>query len=181
MKQNTSKGAPAARRKKNRGTYYFLGIVCLSYLFGCLFNPSAILRALTTSGMLCLRLLPAFCAVLLFMGIVNYLTTPRVISKYLGKRSGIKGWFLAAATGILSHGPIYIWFPFLKELKAQGMTGSLAAVFLYSRAVKIPLLPVMAHYFGLLFTIVLQCWLIAAALLSGLLIGLLVDRAKSPM
>ncbi len=32
----------------------------------------------------------------------------KTVSKYVGKGSGIKGWFLAISTGILSHGPIYV-------------------------------------------------------------------------
>lgn len=82
---------------------------------------------------------------------------------------------MALATDVLSHGSVYIWFPFLKDLRSQGMTGALTAVFLYSRAVKIPLLPVMAYYFGILYMTVLQSWLLAAALALGKLIQLTVD------
>jgi hypothetical protein len=36
----------------------------------------------------------------------------------------------------------------LHEVHEKGMQSSLVAVFLYSRAVKLPLLPLMLHYFG---------------------------------
>lgn len=177
MKEGVKKqGSP--KQQKGRGAYYFLGSVLLLYLVVLFTNPAAAGQSLIKSGLLCMRLLPAFCVVVLFMGIVNYLVTPQAVSKYVGRGSGIRGWLLALATGILSHGPIYIWFPFLKELRAQGMTGCLAAVFLYSRAIKIPLLPVMAYYFGILYTVMLQFWLIIAALVMGLFIELTVDRTK---
>jgi len=158
------------KQQKSRGGYYFLGVVLAVYLVIFLFKPDEIPQSLMKSGLLCIRLLPAFGVVILFMGIVNYLVTPQAVSRYVGRGSGLKGWLLALATGILSHGPIYIWFPFLKELCDKGMTSGRAAVFLYSRAVKIPLLPVMVYYFGLMFTIVLQCWLIVASLVQGTLI-----------
>jgi len=178
MNQKKTEKNPQKQRK-GRGSYYFLGAVCAAYLGILLINPEAAGHALTTSGRLCVRLLPIFGVVILFMGIVNYLVTPRMVSKHLGTQAGPRGWFLALAAGVLSHGPVYAWFPFLKDLRAQGMTNALAAVFLYSRAVKIPLLPVMAHYFGILYTIVLQCWLLAAALALGGLIRLAVDTAES--
>ncbi|MEA2074619.1 MAG: hypothetical protein U9O85_02630 [Euryarchaeota archaeon] len=63
------------------------------------------------------------------------------MAKYAGEGSGIKGWFLAISAGIISHGPIYIWYPLLKELRDRGMRSGLIAAFMYSRAIKIPLLP----------------------------------------
>jgi len=158
------------KQEKGRGGYYFLGFVLVAYIVIFFFKPDEIQQSLMKSGLLGARLLPAFCVVILFMGIVNYLVTPKAVSKFVGQGSGLKGWLLALATGILSHGPVYIWFPFLNELSNQGMTSGRAAVFLYSRAIKIPLLPVMVYYLGLVFTIVLQCWLIVASLIQGKLI-----------
>jgi len=158
------------KQRKSSGEYYFLGLVLAVYIVTFFFKPDAIQQSFMKSGLLGLCLLPAFVVVVLFMGIINYFVTPQVVSKYMGQGSGFKGWLLALATGILSHGPVYIWFPFLKELRDQGMTSGRAAVFLYSRAIKIPLLPIMVYYFGLMFTIVLQCWLIAASLVLGGLI-----------
>lgn len=38
---------------------------------------------------------------------------------------------------------------------------------LYARAIKLPLLPLMADYFGAPFTLVLSGWILAFAWLSG--------------
>jgi hypothetical protein len=40
-------------------------------------------------------------------------------------------------------------------------------VFLYARAIKLPLLPLLFHYFGTAYSVVLSLYLIAFALLSG--------------
>jgi hypothetical protein len=45
-------------------------------------------------------------------------------------------------------GPIYAWYPLLKELREKGAANSLIAIFLGNRAVKPFLLPIMISYFG---------------------------------
>lgn len=103
---------------------------------------------------------------------------PKTVSKYVGKRSGIKGWFLAISTGILSHGPIYVWYPLLKDLRDKGMRNGLIAAFLYIRAIKIPLLPLMVYYFGLLFMVVLLPYIVIASLVEGKIIELIESRKR---
>ncbi len=107
------------------------------------------------------------------MGIVNYFVNPKTVSKYVGKGSGIKGWFLAVSTGMLSHGPIYIWYPLLKDLRDQGMRSGLVAVFLYNRAIKIPLLPLMVYYFGTVFVVVLLIHMVIASVVEGKVIEMI--------
>lgn len=98
---------------------------------------------------------------------------PKAISKYLGKGSGVGGWLLSIVAGIISHGPIYVWYPLLKELRKQGMRQGLAAVFLYNRAIKIPLLPVMIYYFGVAFTVLLLVFRVIASVIEGKMIEIL--------
>jgi uncharacterized membrane protein YraQ (UPF0718 family) len=98
-----------------------------------------------------------------------------MVSKYVGRGSGIKGWLLAIVTGLLSHGPIYVWYPLLKELKEQGMSNGLVAVFLYNRAVKIPLLPMMVACFGLKIVVILLFYMFAASLIQGVVVNMIVE------
>ena len=58
----------------------------------------------------------------------------------------------------------------LSELKKKGMRTALIATFLYSRAVKLPLLPLMVHYFGAIYTLVLCLYLIIFSVVSGILV-----------
>ena len=103
---------------------------------------------------------------------------PKTVSKYVGKGSGIKGWFLAISTGILSHGPIYVWYPLLKDLRDRGMRSGLIAAFLYCRAIniKIPLLPLMVYYFGVLFVVVLLPYIVIASIVEGEIIEIIGSR-----
>ena len=67
----------------------------------------------------------------------------------------------------------------LADLRRKGMQPALIAVLLYARAIKLPLLPLMAHYFGAPFTLVLSGWTLAFAWLSGLVIRRFAAEAAS--
>jgi uncharacterized membrane protein YraQ (UPF0718 family) len=113
------------------------------------------------------------------MGVANYFLKQKTVSKYLGGESEIKGWVLAISMGVLSHGPIYVWYPLLKDLRDQGMRTGLIAVFLYNRAIKIPLLPVMIFYFGIGFVILLSFYMIIASVVEGKIIEIIEHKFGS--
>ena len=103
------------------------------------------------------RLLLPFFLVFCFMVALNLFLTPPQFEKIAQNGSGLKQTFFAAIAGILSTGPIFAWYPILKELRDRGAAPSLMAVFLVNRAVKPALLPMMISLFGwpfvLLFTL----------------------------
>lgn len=146
---------------------YFLGLVVFVYFLLFLFQPEKIKQSLKISTDVLLQILPSLLLIILLMGIMNCFVNPRTVSKYVGKGSGIKGWLLAILTGILSHGPVYAWYPFLRDLRNQGMKSGLIAAFLYNRAIKIPLLPLMIYCFGTLFVVILICYIVAASIVQG--------------
>ena len=67
-------------------------------------------------------------------------------------------------------GPAYAWYTLLAGLRDQGMRRALVAVFLYARAVKLPLLPIMVHYFGVAYTVTLTACMLGYAVASGILV-----------
>jgi len=156
------------QNKKGRWSgLYFLGIVIILYLFLFCLNFENAYNSLKASGDILVKLIPVLFLVVFLMGLLNYFLKPKAISKYLGKGSGARGWILSVLAGIISHGPIYAWYPLLKELREQGMRQGLTAVFLYNRAIKIPLLPVMIFYFGIAFTVILLFFTVIASLIEG--------------
>ena len=168
MKQKGDKEKAGKKRKedKYRGIY-FLGSVVFVYLLLFLFNPVNVEKSLKVSANILIQICPALLLIILLMGIMNYFVNPKTVSKYVGEGSGIKGWLLAIFTGLLSHGPIYAWYPILKDLREQGMKIGLITVFLYNRAIKIPLLPLMFYYFGIPFVIILTGYIIIASIVQG--------------
>ncbi|HUU28461.1 MAG TPA: permease [archaeon] len=164
MKENKK-----AKKEKPYGLV-FLILVILTYLIILPFKPEGIHKSIVESGNLLIRIIPIILLVIFFMGIINYYVKPKTVSKYVGQGSGIKGWLLAVSTGILSHGPIYAWYPLLSDLRKQGMRSGLVAAFLYNRAIKIPLLPLMIYYFGMPLVVVLLVYMLIASVIEGLLI-----------
>jgi len=107
------------------------------------------------------------CLVFFIMLLINLFLKPASVAKFLGKGSGIKGIILAAVAGIISTGPIYAWYPLLKDLKDKGAGESSIAIFLYNRAVKPFLLPVMIGYFGWLYVVILTILMVLASIAVG--------------
>jgi len=58
------------------------------------------------------------------------------------------------------------------------MRRGLIAAFLYSRAIKIPLLPLMIYYFWTLFVVVLLPYIVIASIVEGEIIELIESRKR---
>ncbi len=159
-----------AVRKLGTG-WIFLAIVLVIYGVLGMFNYGIFEKAILGFFNLLLTVLPVIALVFGFLFLTNLFFTPKRVMKYLGKGSGAKGWLLMIAGGILSTGPIYMWYPLLSDLKEKGMKSSLIATFLYNRAVKIPLIPIMIYYFGWIFTIILTIYMIAFSVINGMIVG----------
>jgi hypothetical protein len=63
----------------------------------------------------------------------------------------------------------------LSDLQRGGVPQSILVTYFYARAVKLPLLPLMVDYFGVLFTVTLELYILIAAWLQGLVMQFL-DR-----
>jgi uncharacterized membrane protein YraQ (UPF0718 family) len=79
---------------------------------------------------------------------------------------------------VASTGPVYAWYALLAELRAKGMRSALVAVVLYARAIKLPLLPLLAHYFGLRYMLLLSLWIAVFAIVTGGLTERLVSQPR---
>ncbi len=155
-----------------RGKYLLLTVLIL---YGVIFlvSSQSVQLALLKSGTILVKILPIFGVVILFTSLLNFFIRPKQIAKHLGQDSGTKGWLWALAAGVISHGPMYAWYSLLEDLRSHGMKDELIVVFFASRAIKIPLLPMMIGYFGLTFTILLSFYILLGALLQGLCMQLL--------
>ncbi len=162
-------------KKESHSGLYFLGSVILLYILLLLVKADRIWQALNVSGEVLFQIVPVLVLIFVFMLVLNYAITPKTVSKYVGQGSGIKGWLLAITTGMLSHGPIYIWYPLLKELQDQGMRDGLIAAFLYNRAIKLPHLPLMVYYFGSVFVGLLLIYMVIASVIVGKLVEILAE------
>jgi len=164
--------------EKIQGKWVFLAIVIFSYLI-LLFIDFALAKDVFFKFFYLLKkILPVFVLVFVFAFFSNLFLDVEKTTKFLGKRAGIKGWLISIIGGILSSGPIYMWYPVLAEFKEKGMENSFIATFLYNRAIKIPLIPMMICYFGVPFVIVLSFYMILFSIINGMLVGKLI-RSKN--
>ena len=151
---------------------YFLGGVLALYAVLLIMSGDKAREALASSAVILGKLLPILIVVVLLLGLFAHYFKPGKFAKHLGGEAGWRAWAYALAGGILSHGPSYVWYPLLQELRSHGTRDGLVVTFLYVRAIKLPWLPVMVDYFGWSFTLLLSLFLI----LFGLLQGWLVER-----
>ncbi len=168
MKENEN--IQAQNKKSGKGGYWFLGLVVLAYAGLSAYNAAGVARSLKISARLVLEIIPVLLFVVLIMALLDYFLKPEKIKRIFGREAGVKGWLIAIAFGIISHGSVYAWYPLLRELRSHGMREGLIAVFIYNRAIKIPFIPLMIYYFGLKFFIVLTFYMVVASLIEGLLI-----------
>jgi len=174
MKDEDSKsegGRDTGRRRLVRLIVFPL-VVTLIYGLVALTSPEQALAALKASGRVLLQVAPALALAFGVMVLLNLLVTPGHVERFLGRGTKAKGAFLSTVAGILSMGSIYAWYPLLKALREKGVSDFHLANFLGCRAVKIPLLPVMAAYFGWAFTVVLSALMILGALATGLAVSI---------
>jgi len=139
-------------------------------------TPEQALVALKSSGKVCLTILPSLALVFVVMLSLNLFIKPAQIVRLLGSGANIKGILLSVVAGIISMGPIYVWYPLLKELREKGAGNMLIAVFLYNRAVKPFLLPVMITYFGWVYVALLTVFTILASVVQGYILGRFTSR-----
>lgn len=125
----------------------------------------AVGRILTQTA---LPLLLAF----LMMFLLNLFITPAHVSRFMGRRAGIKGVLLSAVAGIVSMGPVFAWYPLLKALRDKGAVDFHLASFLSNRAVKPVMLPLMITYFGWRFSLIFTGVGILTALLTAVIVSL---------
>ena len=143
--------------------------VAMAIIYGILFvvMPDKVSVALRSSGNIFLNMLIPLCSVFVIMLILNLFLKPAQIARFLGKGAGIKGILLPAAAGIISTGPIYAWYPLLQDLREKGAGNSPIAIFLYNRAVKPFLLPVMIAYFGWVYVVILTILTVLGSIVIG--------------
>ncbi len=170
--------AGSGKRKASNLRYglIFLAACIALWIVAFLMSPDKAREALDYSWKITLQIIPVLLLVIAFMAVVNYLLTPSMISRHVGRESGARGWIVSSVAGLLSHGPIYVWYPLLSDLKERGMKDGLVAVFLYNRAVKLPLIPIMVHYFGAVFVAVLLAVMIIGSIGEGLIVDMVMGE-----
>lgn len=161
--------------KVGSGESFFL-LAVMGYVILGIFDFALLRNVLCVLTGLIARIAPILLIVFVVMFFTHLFFEDQRIVRFLGKGSGFRGWMVAIAGGIVSSGPVYMWYPLLSDLKEKGMTDSLIATFLYNRAIKIPLLPMMVHYFGWDFALALSIYMVPFSVVNGVIVQRLTQR-----
>ena len=161
--------------KKISGAWFFFILIVTLYLFLFFVNPSLCISSLIFFRQILIKIIPIFLLVWFLMVIANYFITPKFVFKYFDKKSANK-WFFAIIGGILSEGPIYIWYPLLADLKKKGLDYGFVACFLYNRAIKLPILPAAIYYFGWKYILILAIIMVMASISQGIIINKIIKE-----
>ena len=174
----TSKAANKAA-KKYSPKWIFLGIVVLIYLSVYFFQADKMLPILNAYLKLIIKILPVFIFVYLLMLFSNYFANKEVLQKHMGESGTIKGWLIAIIAGIASAGPIYMWYPLMKDLKSKGVEDRFIATFLFNRGIKLQWLPILLAYFGIIYSLVLLVVMALVSIPQGLITEKLVSLSNT--
>ena len=132
----------------------FILFIIIFYVITFFILPEIFSTAINFSIETILKVLPIMLLVFLLIFLSNIFINSSKIKKHFGEEAGVKGWLLSIIGGVISSGPVYMWYPLLADLKEKGMKNSFIIAFIYARAIKIQILPLMLFYFGFKFTIV---------------------------
>ncbi len=150
-------------------SWYFLLIMVIVYILSYFFYTDIFTSSISFAWKIFESIIPLLFIIFAIMLIVNKIFETNIFKKYLLSRRK-RTWFVAIGTGILSTGPIYMWYPLLNDLQKRGARPGFIATFLYNRAIKIPMLPMLIFYFGLTYTIVLTIVMIIFSLIDGFIV-----------
>jgi uncharacterized membrane protein YraQ (UPF0718 family) len=154
----------------------FLALVAISYVSLGVTHSEQAMQSLIRAGQILGQILPIIALVVVINALINWWLPPNKMVRLFKKHGAKRGWGIAMVAGIMSHGPMYLWYPMLSDLQRGGVPDGVLVTYFYARAVKLPLLPLMVDYFGLLFTITLEVYILIAAWLQGLAMQFLSRR-----
>ncbi len=145
------------------GNLLLLGSILL-YVILYFVSPTVFSSSMNYVISLFYRLIPVLVLVYVITFLFNLFIKPNTD---LSVHDPIKLWISSIVGGILSSGPIYMWYPLLSSLKEKGLKDRYIATFLYNRGVKIPLLPLMVQYFGLPFVGLMTLLMVVFSIFNG--------------
>jgi uncharacterized membrane protein YraQ (UPF0718 family) len=154
----------------------FLGLIFLIYITLYFIEYSFFTKAITFSIQIIISLIPLLILIYFLTFIVNLLISKKLVIKHMKFLKGKKGAIIAAISGIISTGPIYMWYPLLSDFKKMGASDNFIVIFLYTRAIKLPLFPIMVTYFGLWYTIIFTCLLFIFSFVNGYVVDYLIKK-----
>lgn len=117
--------------------------------------------------------------VFIFMFLLNILLEKDTIKNKIKNSKNWTKYIFSIIWWIFSTWPVYMWYPFLKQLKNNWLNYGHIATFIYARSVKIPFFAVMILYFWLKYTIIFNVVLIFLSIIVWILVNFLFKKLNT--
>jgi len=166
------------KNKKSNGKWFFLISVLILMLVIFAVDSTKIKPILKMFETLMLQILPVLVLVYFIMLLTNYFVDNKILKKYMSEDSGVKGWLISIVSGIISVGPVYMWYPLMKDLQSKGVKNKYLVIFLYNRGIKIQWLPMLILYFGLKYSLTLMVVMAIMSIPQGIIAEKLIEFKK---
>ncbi len=155
------------------GLIYLL-LIGSCYLIFAFIDRQKTGQSLQIAGQSLLKLIPLLIAVFGLVGLFQEFLPPQLVSQWLGESSGLLALLIGTSAGAISIGPPLAAYPLAGSLLDAGAWPPAIAAFILSWiSVGIITLPFEAQTFGSRFALLRNGISFIAAMLSGLLLGLL--------
>lgn len=170
QKQESNKPNQQKKQKKSKSPYFMTMMLAL---YGVLYfvDQDKVVSGIKYVYEIFKDLLPILVLVYVFMVAMSFMNEKK-LRKTIEKSPSIVKYIMMSLLGTLSHGPIYAWYPFLKDLNEKGISKGNVGAFLYARGIKLTLLPMLISFFDLKFAIILSIVTFGFAILQGMLIDM---------
>ncbi|KOA19772.1 putative permease [Clostridium homopropionicum DSM 5847] len=120
------------------------------------------------------NILPQFMAILIIIGIMLSILSPEVISKMIGKESGMIGMIIAGSIGAITLIPAFVAFPLAAALFKSGAGIPQIAVFVSTlMMVGVATIPVEIKYFGKRATILRNAFAFILSFIVAIIMGVM--------
>jgi uncharacterized membrane protein YraQ (UPF0718 family) len=164
------------QNKKKGSIWIFPASVLALYILLFLVNSVKTVSALKYAAKLFVSIIPILAMVIFFMFLFN-LINEKKLKQFIDGSPRFIQYMAMLLLGTLSHGPIYAWYPLMKEFMDKGISNGSVAIFLYARGIKLSLLPMLVVYFGFKYTFVLTAVMLFFSCIQGFLVDILMKNS----
>ncbi len=166
-------------KKKNFGNWIFLSIILIGFAVIYVLDANKALLILNKFKKITMQIIPILVLVYIVLLLTNYFISNKIIKKYMGENAGAKTWIIAIVSGIFSIGPIYMWYPLMKDLQEKGVQNKYLVTFLYNRAIKPQWLPILIAYYGIKYSLTLLVVMAVFSIPQGIITEKLIHKNNS--
>ena len=160
---------------KKGSTLTFPASVLTLYILLFFIDSAKTVAALKYATKLFISIIPILLMVIIFMFLFNLINENK-LKRFIDGSPRFIQYMVMLLLGTFSHGPIYAWYPLMKEFLDNGISNGSVAIFLYARGIKLTLLPMLVVYFGFKYTLVLTLVMIFFSCIQGILVDMLMGE-----